>query len=349
MAQPQHRSRQRPDMIARDSARRILVRMPNWLGDAVMATPALANLMRHFVDAEVVLVGSAPVAEMFRHDPALRGVHADTSRSWRFRPLGLRHLAWSLRRDYGPFGLALAFPNSLSSALLLRFSGAARRVGVERTGRRLLLTQAVRVDTRAHQARVYNQLVNGGLGTDYETGPTTLHVPAPQHYARKTLGINAGAAYGTAKRWRPERFAEVAARLSDRYDIIIFGSPRETDIAGEISMSLRRHGVANFRNMAGRTSIATLLSMIAGLDLMITNDSGPMHIAGALAVPSVTIFGSTNHLQTSQWHNQQSVIVRRDLPCAPCMRRTCPLKEHACMDEIHPQEVIDAALALVPL
>ncbi|OHB81257.1 MAG: lipopolysaccharide heptosyltransferase II [Planctomycetes bacterium RBG_16_64_10] len=334
-------------MIAPNSAGRTLVRMPNWLGDAVMATPALANLMRHCPDDQVVLVGSAPVAEMFRHDPAFCGVQVDQSRSWRFRPAGLRHLAWSLRREYGPFGRALTFANSLSSALLLRFSGAPQRVGAWRRGRRLLLNHPVVIDRRAHQAERYNALVNAYLGTNYETGPTALCVPVRHRYPRKTVGINAGAAYGSAKRWHPARFAEVAARLSDQYAIVLFGSAQEASLVGQIAAALRQHGVTDVDNLAGRTSIATLLSMLAGLDLLITNDSGPMHIAAALGVPSVAIFGSTNHLETCPWRHPRSVIVRHDLPCAPCMQRRCPLKHHACMEAIEPQEVVDAALSLV--
>jgi heptosyltransferase-2 len=330
-------------MVAHDTVRRMLVRMPNWLGDAVMATPALTNLMRHYRGAEVVLVGSAPVADLFQPNPALRAVCRDTSKAWRFRPAGLRHLARSLAADYGPFDVALAFPNSLSSALLVRLSSARQRIGVRRTGRRLLLTHPVRVDTGAHQAEIYNQLVNGGLGTDYETGPTILYVPAPHDYARPAVGINPGAAYGSAKRWPPERFADVAAALSDRYEIAIFGSAREADMASEIVSLLEKRGVRNCQNLAGRTSIATLTAMIAGLDLIITNDSGPMHIAGALGIPIVAIFGSTNHIQTRPWRHDRTAIVRHDLPCAPCMRRTCPLEHHACMEDIGPEEVIDAA------
>jgi heptosyltransferase II len=330
-------------MIARETAWRVLVRMPNWLGDAVMATPALTNLMRHCPGAEVVLVGAAPVVDLFEPDPAFRAVCRDSSKAWRFRPAGLRHLARSLAAEHGPFDLALAFPNSLSSALLVWFSAAKRRIGVRRLGRRPLLTQPVPVDTSAHQAEIYNQLVNGAFGTDYETGPTRLYVAEPHRYARPTVGINPGAAYGSAKRWPQEQFAAAAAALADRYDIAIFGSPREREMASAIVTLLEQRGVHNCQNLAGRTSIATLTAMIAGLDLIITNDSGPMHMAGALGVPIVAIFGSTNHIQTCPWHHPLTAIVRHDLPCAPCMRRTCPLERHACMEDIEPEEVIAAA------
>lgn len=320
--------------------------MPNWLGDAVMATPALDNLIRHFGQPEVVLVGSAPVAAMFENDPAFRAVLADTSKSSRLRQWGVYKLASSLRRQHGPFDLAIALPGSLSSKLLLRLAGAKRRVGAERAWHGLLVTDAVQVDPTAHQAEIYNQIINGCLGTNYEAGPTRLYVAQPYRYARRTAGINPGAAYGSAKRWIPERFAEVALRLAEEHDIVIFGAAQEADIAGRIEAALRNRGVGNFENLSGRTSVQELVARIAALDLLVTNDSGPMHIAGAFGVPTVSVFGSTNHFQTSQWRNARSAIVRHDLPCAPCMQRTCPLGHHACMQEITATEVIAAALAL---
>jgi heptosyltransferase-2 len=139
----------------------------------------------------------------------------------------------------------------------------------------------------------------------------------------------------------------VAAALADRYDIAIFGSARETALAGEIVTLAQQQGVRNCRNLAGHTSVTALTAMLAGLDLVVTNDSGPMHIAAAVGTPIVAIFGSTNHVQTCPWRHTQTVIVRHDLPCAPCMRRTCPLDYHACMEDIEPEEVIAAARRVV--
>lgn len=326
---------------------KILVRMPNWLGDAVMATPALRNIMRHFSHAEVILVGSFAVAEMFLPDPAFIAVYQDTSRSSRLRIQGLWRLSRRIRATHGRMDVAIALPNSLSARLLLSMTGARERVGARRRWRNAWLTHPVRVNGREHQAQVYNQIVNGYLGSDYETGPTGLYAVRRHAYPRRTVGMNPGAAYGSAKRWELSGFAHVARELASEYDIVIFGSPAEVGMASEIESRLRESGVTNVCNLAGRTSIPQLLSMIAGLDLLVTNDSGPMHIAAAFDIPTVAIFGPTDPVTTCPWRNERSVVVRHDLPCAPCMQRTCPLGHHACMKEISAEEVLAAAHALV--
>ena len=326
---------------------RILVRMPNWIGDAVMATPTLHNLKQHFPDARLTLLASRPVAEMFRLDPSIHAVVVDVSKSRRPRLAGILSAGRAIRNEQGPFDLALCFTNSFASKLVLRLAGARRRVGVGRDWTDLLLTHPIRVDRTMHQVEVWNAMLNGYLQTDYAAGPTRLYVPEPHRYRRPTLGINPGAAYGSAKRWDPRRFAAVAARLADRFDVVIFGGPSETEMAAEIERVLVEQQVTNYENIAGRTTVAELLARIAGLRLFVTNDSGPMHIAGALGVPSVAIFGSTSHLQTCQWNNPQSAIVRHELACAPCMQRVCPLGHHDCMEKVDAQQVLTAALKLV--
>jgi heptosyltransferase-2 len=192
----------------------------------------------------------------------------------------------------------------------------------------------------------YQHFIDSITGRADTPGPLKLHWPK-KTFERPTLGINPGATYGSAKRWYPEKFAEVAAALSDRYDIVIFGGPAETDIAGDIERMIRDRGIENVTNLAGRTSIPELCGTIAGLDLFITGDSGPMHIAAAYQVPTVAIFGPTKHKETSQWMNPGSVIVRKEMACAPCMKRTCPLVHHACMKEITPKEVVAAARGII--
>jgi heptosyltransferase-2 len=155
------------------------------------------------------------------------------------------------------------------------------------------------------------------------------------------LGINPGASYGSAKRWYPQEFAKVASELSTQYDIVIFGGPSEADIAGDIEKELIKNGVKNYQNLAGNTTIPELINNISNLDLFITGDSGPMHVAAAFQVPTVAIFGPTKDDETSQWMNDKSVIVKKNLDCQPCMKRTCLLKHHNCMKLITSAEVID--------
>ena len=161
------------------------------------------------------------------------------------------------------------------------------------------------------------------------------------------MGINAGATYGSAKRWYPERFAKVAAHFSDRFDILIFGGPNEVEVANDIEKELQKLGVTNYTNIAGKTTIKELCEHIGGCSLFVTNDSGPMHIAAAYQVPTVAIFGPTRHFETSQWKNRKSIIVREDMECAPCMKRECPLKHHECMKRVTASRVIEAVELLL--
>ena len=156
------------------------------------------------------------------------------------------------------------------------------------------------------------------------------------------LGINPGASYGSAKRWYPQEFAQVAAKLSSEYDIVIFGGPDEIDIAKDIEKSLIEKGVTNYQNLVGKTTIVELINQISSLDLFITGDSGPMHVAAAFQLPTVAIFGPTRDDETSQWMNEKSVIVKKNLDCQPCMQRTCPLKHHNCMKLIKADDVLKA-------
>jgi heptosyltransferase-2 len=160
------------------------------------------------------------------------------------------------------------------------------------------------------------------------------------------LGINPGASYGSAKRWYPQEFSKVASELSSEYDIIIFGGPSEVDIANDIEKDLIDNGITNYQNLAGNTTIPGLINHISNLDLFITGDSGPMHVAAAFQIPTVAIFGPTKDDETSQWENDKSIIVKKNLDCQPCMRRTCPLQHHDCMKLITAVDVLNAVKGL---
>jgi heptosyltransferase-2 len=152
-----------------------------------------------------------------------------------------------------------------------------------------------------------------------------------------SVGISAGAAYGSAKRWKAEKFAEVVNRLPADFEVYIFGSNSEVEIANKVASAISGRVV---RNLAGKTTIEELVRYIAGMNLFITNDSGPMHIAAAYKVPTVSIFGPTNWRKTSQWKNPNSITIHADLQCAPCMKRVCPLKTDECMKMITADEVL---------
>jgi heptosyltransferase-2 len=196
-----------------------------------------------------------------------------------------------------------------------------------------------------HQVEKYNDFINDSLKSSFSADKLVLHVDNLKLNTNSSslpiLGINPGASYGSAKRWYPEEFAKVASELSDRYDIVIFGGPGEVDIALDIEKSLLEKGVKNYKNLAGKTTIPELMSRISNLDLFITGDSGPMHVAAAFQVPTVAIFGPTKDGETSQWMNEKSLIVKKNLDCQPCMKRTCPLRHHNCMKLINASDILE--------
>ena len=311
---------------------KILIELPTWLGDAIMTTPALENLFCAYPTAQITLVGSYVAAEALKAHPRVSRVIVDETKKGGFRPLNIYRLA----KELGPHDIAVSFRSHFYSNLLLFLTGSKKRHLFKKTSHSSLPTSH-----STHQVEKYAAFVNAITDRDDAPGPLRLDWPA-NRYNRPTLGINPGATYGSAKRWYPDKFAEVAANLADRFDIVIFGGPAETDIAGDIEKMIKNRGVGNVTNLAGKTTIPQLCSAIGGLDLFITGDSGPMHVAAAYQIPTVAVFGPTRHLETSQWMNPKSIIVRHEMACAPCMKRTCPLKHHACMKEISAQEVLEA-------
>lgn len=167
----------------------------------------------------------------------------------------------------------------------------------------------------------------------------------PKIFARKTLGLNPGASYGSAKRWYPLYFAKVAQEFANDFDIVIFGGSNESEICDEIARQLSKNGV-KFTNLCGKTTIKELCEMIAGIaesgGIFITNDSGPMHIAATFKTPTIALFGPTRWRETSPYANENARILHLNLPCMPCMKRVCPLGTHACMKNLLPQMAIDA-------
>ena len=194
-----------------------------------------------------------------------------------------------------------------------------------------------------HQVEKYVDFVNDSLNINFPAGNLTIHSSAPKEKtSSKILGINPGASYGSAKQWYPNQFAKIAIELSDKFDIIIFGGIDEQDFAKKIEKILIKKDIKNYRNLAGKTSITELINYISNLDIFITGDSGPMHLAASLKIPTIAIFGPTNDVETSQWMNEKSIIVKKSLECQPCMKRACPLKHHNCMKLIKADDVLKA-------
>jgi len=317
---------------------KILIILPNWLGDAVMATPAIEALCAVFPEAKLTLVGSYVSIEALKYHPQCVRHYVDETKKGGNRFANTYRFA----KELGVHDMAITFRNQIHSSLLLYWSGTPITAGRRSWHSRLLLTHSIKPIHPSHLVEQYRDISQSLSPIPLVIGNLKIHIP-PHRYNRPMLGINPGATYGSAKRWYPEKFAEVARAYSDKYEIILFGGPNEVGMANDIESRLNGIKVTN---LAGKTSIQELCSFIGGLNLFVTNDSGPMHVAAAYGVPTVAIFGPTRHAETSQWMNEKSVIVRHDMKCAPCMKRECPLGHHECMKSISAKEVVDAVAAL---
>jgi len=306
---------------------KILIELPTWLGDCVMATPAIENIVNFYDDVQITLIGSfVSVQAMKFHPKVVKTIVLDKKYS----------ALYKIAKNLGDFDVFLSFRSSARSKFLKFIILSDNKFQYDKNKY-----------TNGHQVEKYNDFVNDSLNVKLPADKLLIYTDrVNKANVKKVLGINPGASYGSAKRWYPEEFAKVAAELSTEYDIIIFGGPNETDIATDIERSLIIQGITNYQNLAGSTSIPELIKHISGLDLFITGDSGPMHVAAAFQVPTVAIFGPTKDKETSQWMNDKSIIVKKNLDCQPCMKRTCPLQHHDCMNLIKAVNVLDSVKSL---
>ena len=300
---------------------KILVELPTWLGDTVMVTPAIENLLNFFNDSEIIIIGSIVAIEALKNHPKVTKSYV----------LDKNYLSlFKTIKGLGEFDFFLSFRGSIRSKFIKFFISSKKKYQFNKYKYK-----------KGHQVEKYNNFVNDLCNLISNPGELILPVQKKiKDTKKKILGINPGATYGNAKRWYPKEFADIAIDLSSNYDVIIFGGEGEKDIALDIEMYLIEKGVSNYKNLCGKTSISELFSHISNLDLFVTGDSGPMHIAAAYKIPTVSIFGPTNDVETSQWMNEKSVIVKKNLDCQPCMKRVCPLKHHKCMKLVKASDVL---------
>jgi len=305
---------------------RILIELPTWLGDCVMATPAIENIVNFDNDAQITFIGSFVAIESMKNHPK---VVKTTVLNKKYSVL------YKTAKILGDFDVFFSFRSSTRSKFLKFLISAKNKYQFDKNKYQ-----------NCHQVEKYNDFVNDSLKSNFPAGKLVLRTNNSKlnikHSLLKTLGINPGASYGSAKRWYPEEFAKVAGELSSQYDIVIFGGPGEKDMADDIEKMLIKNHVTNYQNLAGNTTIVELIEHISKLSLFVTGDSGPMHVAAAFQVPTVAIFGPTKDDETSQWMNTKNAIVKKDLDCQPCMQRTCPLKHHNCMKHIEADDVLDS-------
>lgn len=302
---------------------KILIELPTWLGDTVMATPAIENLVSHFNNVEITLLGSfVSIAAFKNHPKVLKTYVLDKQYIKLYKTL----------KDFDEFDVFLSFRSSLRSKFIKFYISSKSKYQFDK-----------KKYIKGHQVEKYNNFINDSLNINTFASKLILHTKEKNTDGKnKLLGINPGASYGSAKRWYPKEFAKVAIDLSSQYDIIIFGGPNEKDIAKDIEKYLIEKGVENYKNLAAQITINELITQISNLDLFITGDSGPMHLAAAFQIPTVAIFGPTKDNETSQWMNEKSMIVKKNLDCQPCMKRTCPLKHHNCMKMVVASDVLRA-------
>jgi heptosyltransferase II len=342
---------------------RILVRAANWVGDAVMSLPALQALRRNHPEAQITVLAKPWVAGLYARESFCQEVIPyEVAKGW--QSVGERwELAKRLRARH--FDAALLMQNSFDSALLAAMARIPVRVGYARDGRSALLTSAVPVPERgdipAHQRFYYLELLKrAGCIREYSTvDPIRLEhayeaaEAGRQRYSAacvtgRVVGVGPGAAYGGAKRWLTERFAEAAVETARTRgaSVAVFGSKQEFTICEEVRERVESAGISAL-NFAGATTLKEFIELAAACDLFLTNDSGPMHIASALGVPTVAIFGATDDHATGPT-GEQSRVVREPVICSPCLLRECPI-DHRCMTSVTARRVADAALELVEI
>lgn len=332
---------------------RLVVRPPNWLGDAVLALPAIAAVREHFADAHLTIAAAPPVAALFRE--------ATDARPDAVVELPRRTRDAVARLSEGRYDIGVLFPNSWRSAWQFRRAGIGERWGYARSARGLLLTRGVRrVRGAMHQADVYRHLVSS-LGIAIDPARPPRLAPGERSAAEAAallafhrvdraavlVGFAPGAAYGQAKQWPPDRVAAVVARLVDARDAtcVIVGAAHDRDAARAIESWLRAHApaaVSRIVNLTGRTSLSALVGVIDRTRVFVSNDSGAMHLAAALGKPVVAMFGPTDEHATAPIGDHR--VLTASVFCRPCMLRDCPI-DHRCMKRITSDAVFEAALS----
>lgn len=342
------------------SFERILVRATNWIGDAVMSLPALHALRENFPQAQISILARSWVAGLYGREPFCDelipyDVPAGKHGSW---------AKWRVSRQLSQrqFDCAILFQNAFEAAALAWLARIPVRIGYDRDGRGRLLTHPIAVprsgETPPHQRFYYLELLRrAGIVSGYSSqSPVSLtgSAQAAREGERRlekmsfgaTIGVAPGAAYGGAKRWLAERFAESAIRLARerQASVIVLGSSQESPICREVSKSVSASGI-HCADLSGKTTLAELIELMAACELCLTNDSGPMHIASSLGVPTVAIFGSTDAAATGP-AGTHSRIVQESVECSPCLLRECPI-DHRCMVRVKTDRVVSVALDLL--
>ena len=337
--------------------RKILIISSSWLGDAVLTVPTICGIRNSFPGAWMSVLAKDTIADMFYSVPDIDEVipfHKGRGIKKVFSVCSISQLIKKKK-----FDLAVIFPRSIGTAVIPFLGGVARRIGFSSGLRGMLLTRSVKRPRKlcsVHQVQYYSELLKVFGEVNMPKLPS-LDVPerekiwahnlmdsfnAAQHDF--TVGINPGATYGEAKQWIPERFAELAVSLAEKYNcrIVMFGDRKIPGIAQTVG-SGRSSSIVD---LTGKTSILQLAAILRLCDVLVTNDTGPMHVACAVKTPVVAIFGPTATSTTSPV-GSSSVVITNRIICSPCLRRVCPEGHHRCMVSIRTEEVEKAVVELL--
>lgn len=330
----------------------IIVRMPNWIGDLVMATPVLTDLRKAFPDAEITAMCRSPLCDLLKEDPDIDELFCFSKSSTFSRRSEKRNVIEKLRK--GKYDLGILLTHSFSTAWWFWQGKVANRLGYDCHGRRILLTDPIPMPDNVeeqHLVITYKMLLLP-LGIPISDTAPRLYLSDKETLQARTLlqqhgvtknsrivGINPGATYGSAKCWLPERFREVTEKLLNDPDIFVvyFGDHVTASLVKEISQGLPSRVI----NLAGLTSLRELTALIKLCDVLLTNDSGPMHIAAAVGTPLVALFGSTSEIVTGPYRTGK--VIHKHVECSPCYQRTCPI-DFKCMKQIEADEVYNEIL-----
>jgi heptosyltransferase II len=328
----------------------IIIRMPNWIGDAVMATPILADIRNRWKTAKITVMCQGSVGTILLHDPHIDHIYSFKKPSGWIHRFHRTDIIETLRE--GDYDLGILLTNSLSSAWWFWRGDVRKRIGFANGMRNALLTTAVPYPENMeaqHQVITYKHLLRP-LGIPISCTEPKIYVsPEEMQEAYRLLklwgvdpkehiivGINPGAAYGSAKCWPPERYQEVTKKLlaNPHLFIIYFGDEPGAPLVNEICKQFDNRVI----NLAGRTSLRELIALINCCSIFLTNDSGPMHLAAALGIKLLALFGSTNDVKTGPF--PAGKVIHKHVECSPCYKRTCPI-DFRCMMRITVDEVYD--------
>jgi heptosyltransferase II len=333
--------------------RKILVRSTNWIGDAIMTTPAVRTIRENFPTAEITMLAQPWMADVFAASPHVDSIIPYRKMGEHGGLSGMLRLSRMLQAMH--FDMAILLQNAFEAALLAKMACIPVRAGYKRDARSLLLTHGVpiRAEIRRQHQVFYYQALLADLGLTCGSNELFLQLADKElEFARNfrkglgaglVIGLNPGAAYGPAKCWPAERYGLLAAGLHrmNGAKFMVFGTSADKETIDVITA----YGPGFIRGLAGKTTLAQAMALISVCDAFVTNDSGLMHVAAATKTPLVAVFGSTDAEATGPF-SDRAVVVQKELACRPCMKKKCKL-DFRCMLDITVDEVSLAVRGLL--